>query len=155
MKKIFGIILVVFIFINFFGCSSFWPLKKENEGYKAWLVIESNSKFLQIKGYCLNNTKKGASLRHQLIVGKIDSDGRIINRVSGSVFLKSKEAKCVVQLDFEKEDIGFGAELKIFKDKKLVAQDCIIYAPDKSRKEKNKEDENEQNFSPNNRKIWI
>lgn len=118
MKKAFGIVLVSFVFFNFSGCFPFRPMKKEDNEYKAWLVIESNSKFLQIKGYCLNNTKKGASLRHRLTVGKIDSDGRVINQIAGSVFLKSKEAKCVVQLDFEKENIGFGAELKIFKDKR-------------------------------------
>ena len=105
-------------------------LEKEEKPYKAWIAIEYKDSYLKIRAFCFNNTSEDEVLRYKLEVRKNGKSGTTNISQAGSVHIPSQEKKCLSQSTLSVSPTDhYQITLEVYKDGKLVAEDCVFYPP--------------------------
>jgi len=131
MEKILNILLLFVCGIAFFGCSGNQRdfVHRQNEvAYAAWITIESCNSELKALAFCRNNTTQDVVLRYELKAKKTGAAGTAQTSQAGSVNIASRQKECLSSLSLSvSASDQYRIELKVYKDKKLVAEDFVSY----------------------------
>ncbi len=100
----------------------------ESGGFKARIAIEPDGDGIKIQAYCLNNTSEDAVLRYRMISKKAGRAGTSQSSQSGTFKIAAGQEQSLSKLSLGVSAADqYEIELKVFKDRELVAQDSVSY----------------------------
>jgi len=131
MKKTLINLLLTICAVLISGCSGDhqdFAHRQNDEAHTAWIAIESCNSGLKILPFCRNNTSQDVVLRYDLKAEKTGAAGTAQTSQAGSVHIAGWQKECLSRLSLSvSASDQYQIELKVYKDKKLVAEDFVSY----------------------------